>query len=203
MPDTTAEHKKETATPESSKAPQRRNTAGGGTGVQQSRGRRPARRGSRKPRAEFDQKIVSIRRVTRVVAGGRRFSFSVTVIIGDKKGSVGVGMGKAADTALAIEKAYNDAKRSMIQVPLTESRSLPHEVEAKFASSEIFIKPASEKGIIAGSSVRTVLELAGVTDVNAKIFSRSKNAFNNAKAAISALSQVGSLDRRTSRDGKK
>ncbi|MGM0629120.1 MAG: ribosomal protein S5 [Patescibacteria group bacterium] len=148
------------------------------------------RRDNRKPRQEFEQKIISIRRVTRVVAGGRRFSFSVSLVIGDKKGSVGVGMGKASDTALAIEKAYNDAKRSMIKVPLSENMMIPHSVSAKFTSSEIFIKPAPGKGIIAGSSVRTVLELAGVTDVNAKVFSRSKNAFNNAKSAIQALSSI-------------
>ena len=154
----------------------------------QQRGRRPFRRDSRKPRMEFDQKIIGIRRVTRVVAGGRRFSFSVSLVIGDKKGSVGVGMGKASDTALAIEKAYNDAKKSMIKPPLSENMTIPHSVKTKFASSEIFIKPAPGKGLIAGSSVRTVLELAGITDVNAKIFSRSKNSFNNAKATIQALS---------------
>ncbi len=158
--------------------------------VQDRRGRKPVRREARKPRAEFAQKIISIRRVTRVMAGGRRFSFSVSVVIGDKKGSVGVGMGKAGDTALAIEKAYNDAKNSMITVPLTEEMTIPHEVRGKFTSSEIFIKPAPGKGVIAGSSVRTVLELAGVTDVNAKIFSRSKNPFNNAKVAIQVLGQL-------------
>ncbi len=148
------------------------------------------KRDSRKPRMEFDQKIVSIRRVTRVVAGGRRFSFSVCIVIGDKKGSVGVGMGKASDTALAIEKAYNNAKNSMIKVSLKDDMSIPHIVKTKFTSSEVFIKPAPGKGVIAGGSVRTVLELAGITDVNAKIFSRSKNDFNNAKAAIKALSQL-------------
>lgn len=154
----------------------------------QSRGRKPFRRDSRKPRMEFDQKIIGIRRVTRVVAGGRRFSFSVSIVIGNRKGSVGVGMGKASDTALAIEKAYNNAKKLMIKPPLTNEMTVPHSIKTKFASSEIFIKPAPGKGLIAGSSVRTVLELAGVTDVNAKIFSRSKNSFNNAKATIKALS---------------
>jgi small subunit ribosomal protein S5 len=156
--------------------------------ISQSRDR--FKRDSRKPRMEFDQKIVSIRRVTRVVAGGRRFSFSVCIVIGDKKGSVGVGMGKASDTALAIEKAYNNAKNSMIKVSLKDDMSIPHIVKTKFTSSEVFIKPAPGKGVIAGGSVRTVLELAGITDVNAKIFSRSKNDFNNAKAAIKALSQL-------------
>lgn len=177
---------KESAVNNSARAQQGRRDGGF-----QGQGRRGnSRRENRKPRMEFEQKIVSIRRVTRVVAGGRRFSFSVSLVIGDKKGSVGVGMGKATDTALAIEKAYNDAKRSMIKVALDDSMSIPHSVSTKFTSSEVFIKPAPGKGIIAGSSVRTVLELAGITNVNAKVFSRSKNAFNNAKAAIQALSQV-------------
>ncbi len=156
----------------------------------ESRERKQFRREARKPRMEYEQKIVSIRRVTRVVAGGRRFSFSVCLVIGDKKGAVGVGMGKASDTALAIEKAYNNAKRSMIKPALKNDMSIPHSVKTKFASSEVFIKPAPGKGVIAGGSVRTVLELAGITDVNAKIFSRSKNDFNNAKATIQALSSL-------------
>ncbi len=154
------------------------------------RGRKPFRREARRPRMEYEQKIVSIRRVTRVVAGGRRFSFSVCLVIGDRKGSVGVGMGKASDTALAIEKAYNNAKNSIIKPALRSDMSIPHIVRTKFASSEVFIKPAPGKGVIAGGSVRVVLELAGITDVNAKIFSRSKNDFNNAKAAIQALSDL-------------
>ncbi|MFP4539591.1 MAG: ribosomal protein S5 [Candidatus Paceibacterota bacterium] len=152
--------------------------------------KRSFKREVRKPRMEYEQKIISIRRVTRVVAGGRRFSFSVSLVVGDKKGSVGVGMGKASDTALAIEKAYNDAKNAMIKPVLKEDMSIPHTSEAKFTSSEVFVKPAPGKGLIAGGSVRTVLELAGITDVNAKIFSRSKNAFNNARATVVALSKL-------------
>jgi small subunit ribosomal protein S5 len=148
--------------------------------------RRPNRRDARvKP--EFDQKIVSLRRVTRVVAGGRRFSFSVCVVAGNRKGQVGVGMGKAGDTPLAIDKAFRDAKKSMITVNTTKEMSIPHEVQAKFASSVVKLMPAKGKGILAGSSVRTVLELAGLKDVGAKLLSRSKNGANNAKAAIKAL----------------
>ena len=150
------------------------------------RGRRGGRREERQ-RPEFDQKIVSLRRVTRVMAGGRRFSFSVAVVIGDKKGRVGVGIGKASDTQLAIEKAVRDAKKHMITVPMDESGRLPHDVAAKFASSEVMIIPAPGRGLVAGSSVRTVLELAGVKDATAKLLSRSKNKLNNAQAAITAL----------------
>ncbi len=149
----------------------------------------PPRREARvKP--EFDQKIVSLRRVTRVVTGGRRFSFSVGVVIGDRKGRVGVGQGKAGDTPIAIDKAVRDARKNMIQVKMTKSGSIPHEVDAKYSSSRVLIMRAPGKGILAGSSVRTVLEFAGVKEVSAKIFSRSKNKVNNAKAAIKALSEL-------------
>tara|TARA_B100000508_G_scaffold31981_1_gene24568 strand:- start:12639 stop:13295 length:657 start_codon:yes stop_codon:yes gene_type:complete len=150
------------------------------------------RRGGRQERVrpEFDQKIVSIRRVTRVMAGGRRFSFSVSMVIGDKKGKVGVGVGKAGDTQLAIEKAVRDAKKHMIVVPMDKDGRIPHDVRTKFASSEVMIMPAPGRGLVAGSSVRTVLEHAGVKDVTAKIFSRSKNKLNNARAAVEALKQL-------------
>jgi small subunit ribosomal protein S5 len=138
-------------------------------------------------RPEFDQKIISIRRVTRVMAGGRRFSFSVAIVIGDKRGKVGVGIGKAGDTQLAIEKAVRDAKKNMIVVTMNKEGNITNDVHTKYASSEVMIMPAPGRGVVAGSSVRTVLEHAGVKDVTAKIFSRSKNKLNNAKAAIQAL----------------
>ncbi|MCB9814676.1 30S ribosomal protein S5 [Candidatus Nomurabacteria bacterium] len=134
--------------------------------------------------------MVSIRRVTRVMAGGRRFSFSVSMVIGDKKGKVGVGIGKASDTQLAIEKAVRDAKKHMIVVPMDNDGRIPHDVHVKYASSEVMMMPAAGRGLVAGSSVRTVLELAGVKDITAKIFSRSKNKLNNARAAVEALKQL-------------
>lgn len=160
---------------------------GGGAG-----GNRRPRRGARpeRVRPEFDQKIISIRRVTRVMAGGRRFSFSVAMVIGDKKGKVGVGIGKAGDTQLAIEKAIRDAKKDMITVPMNNEGHIPHDVHVKYASSEVMMMPAPGRGLVAGSSVRTVLELAGVKDITAKIFSRSKNKLNNARAAVEALKQL-------------
>ena len=128
-----------------------------------------------------------------MVAGGRRFSFRVTIVAGDRKGEVGVGMGKAADTATAIEKAFRNAKKGVIKVQLTKDFSIPHETEAKFAAAKIILKPASKGwGLIAGSSARTVLDLAGVKNINAKIISRSKNKVNNARATISALQKLKS-----------
>lgn len=156
---------------------------------------RPPRRFGNRPfvereKPEFDHKVINVRRVARVVAGGRRFSFSVVVVAGDRKGRVGVGIGKAGDTSLAIDKAMNQAKKNMIKVPLTENKSIPHEVTAKCESARLSIKPASGRGLIAGSSVRVVLNLAGVKDVNAKIVSRSKDKLNIARATIKALSSL-------------
>lgn len=124
------------------------------------------------------------------MAGGRRFNFSVGIVIGDKKGRVGVGLGKAIDTQLAIEKATRAAKRTMITVDLTKNRSIKHQVASKYCASVVEIKPSAGRGLVAGSSVRTVLELAGVTDVTGKLLSRSKNSINNARAALDALKQV-------------
>lgn len=155
----------------------------------------PRRGGSRPPRAErpkpeFDQKMIDIRRVARVMAGGRRFNFSVTLVAGDRKGRVGVGIGKAGDTSLAIDKAMNNAKKNMIRVPMNKENGIAHEVSAKYGSSKIIIKPAKGRGLVAGSAVRNVLSLAGVHNVNAKITSRSKNKLNIARAAIEALKQL-------------
>ncbi len=179
----------ETNTESATTAPRGRRGQGGDKRNQ----RRPRRGGAARPertRPEFDQKIISIRRVTRVMAGGRRFSFSVAMVIGDKRGKVGVGIGKAGDTQLAIEKAVRDAKKHMIVVPMNKEGHLPHDVHTKYASSEVMIMPAPGRGLVAGSSVRTVLEHAGVKDVTAKIFSRSKNKLNNARAAVEALKQL-------------
>ena len=146
--------------------------------------------GSRDARSEFAQKLIGIRRVARVMAGGRRFNFSVAIVLGDKQGRVGVGLGKAMDTQLAIEKATRMAKRGMITIPLTKNRSISHNVHAKYCASVVEIRPAPGRGLVAGSSVRTVLELAGVTDVTGKLLSRSKNPLNNARAAMDALKSI-------------
>jgi small subunit ribosomal protein S5 len=154
-------------------------------------GSRDSRKPQGKPRSEFDQKIISLRRVTRVVAGGRRFSFSVGLVIGDRNGSVGVGLGKANDTALAIEKAMRDAKKNMITPYLTESKSIPYDVEAKYSASRVMMVPAPSKGLKAGGAMRTILDLLGAKDISGKILSRSKNHTNNARATIKALKKVG------------
>jgi small subunit ribosomal protein S5 len=199
MTDSTAQKENETQMPEVqesivAEAPQR------GRGGY--RGSRPGRAGDRRgprgprrdrggaPRSEFNQKMLGIRRVARVMAGGRRFNFSVCMVLGDKKGRVGVGLGKAADTAAAIDKASRAAKKHMITVDLTKTNSIKHNISAKYAASVIEIRPSPGRGLVAGSAVRTILELAGVTDVTAKVLSRSHNSINNARAAIEALKQV-------------
>lgn len=155
-----------------------------------------ARRGSRKggPREdrvkEFDQKILTIRRVTRVASGGRRFSFSVAIVIGNRKGSVGVGTGKAGDTTIAIDKAARNAKKNLIKINRTKNLSIAHQLEAKYSSAEIMIMPAKGRGLISGSAVRDVLDLGGVNDVVTKILSGSKNRLNIARATIKALQQL-------------
>jgi small subunit ribosomal protein S5 len=121
------------------------------------------------------------------MAGGRRFSFSVTVVIGDKKGRVGVGLGKGADTALAIDKAVRSAKKALITVPLTKTRSIAHAITAPYASSTVEIIPSPGRGVVAGSAMRVVIEYAGITDVIAKIQTRSKNKLTIARATVEAL----------------
>jgi small subunit ribosomal protein S5 len=161
------------ATEEGARPPRRGGQ--GGRDNREKNARRPRRGGRREERvrSEFDQKIIEIRRVARVVAGGRRFSFSVAVAIGNRKGKVGVGIGKAGDTQLAIEKAARDARRHLFEVPMNKHQHIPHDVQVKLGASQVMIMPAPGRGLVAGSSVRTMLELAGVKDVTAKILSRS------------------------------
>jgi small subunit ribosomal protein S5 len=137
---------------------------------------------------EFDQKILNIRRVTRVTKGGKRMNFSIAMAVGNRKGSVGVGTGKANDTSAAIDKAYRNAKKNVIQLNLTKTMSIPHDVSAKYSSGRVMIIPAPGRGVSAGSAMKNVIELAGINDVTAKIISPSKNKLNISRAAIMALS---------------
>lgn len=154
-------------------------------------------------RGEFEQVTIDARRVARVMAGGRRFNFSLVVVIGDRKGRVGVGLGKGVDTALAIDKATRDAKRHLFTVLRTSSNSIPHSVMAKYASSTVEIIPSRGRGLVAGSAVRTVLDLAGVTDVVTKIHTRSKNKLTIARATVAALKQLRLPAESSSTSGKK
>lgn len=155
------------------------------------RTKNPRRGGHGRPeriKPEFDQKILNIRRVTRVTKGGKRLNFSVHMVVGDKKGTVGVGTGKANDTSLAIDKAYRNAKKNIMHLNLTKTMSIPHSVEAKYCSGRVIMMPAKGRGVSAGSALKNVIELAGIRDITAKIISPSKNKLNIARAAIIALS---------------
>ncbi|MEI8327800.1 MAG: 30S ribosomal protein S5 [Candidatus Taylorbacteria bacterium] len=173
----------------------------GGTGAPQQGG--PGRGGPRGARSgdrervkpEFDSKIIDIRRVTRVTSGGRRMNFSVAVVAGDHKGRVGVGLGKGIDTAGSVEKATREAKKNMIRIPLSPQMTIPHAVEAKYGSAMIKIFPARGSGVVAGSSARAVIELAGIKDICAKFLSGSKNRLNNARATIEALKKLSKSPR--------
>lgn len=152
--------------------------------------KRPPRKDNRSRREDafpdYSEKVVDIARVTKVVKGGRRFSFSAFVVVGNKKGRVGFGHGKANEVPDAIKKAIKDAQNNLIDVPVLKG-TVPHEIQAKFLASKVMLKPASKgKGLIASGTVRAVVELAGYTDIVTKTYgSRSKS--NTVKAAVKAL----------------
>jgi small subunit ribosomal protein S5 len=141
---------------------------------------------------ELEERVVQINRVSKVVKGGRRFSFSTVVVVGDGKGHVGVGMGKAAEVPEAIRKGTEAAKKNIIRVPLVNT-TIPHEVMTKFAATKVMIRPAAPgTGVIAGRGVRPVVEAAGIKDILSKVYG-SNNPVNVVKAAFQALSELISL----------
>ncbi len=143
-----------------------------------------------KKTSEFKEKVLDLRRVTRVVAGGKRFRFRATVVIGDEKGRVGVGIDKGLNVAQSVDKAKISARKKLINVPIFGT-TIPHEVEAKFSAAKVIIKPApAGHGLKAGGAVRQVLLLAGVRDASAKCLGRTKNKLTNALATIEALKRI-------------
>lgn len=152
--------------------------------------RRPTRRQGGSVRSEFDQRMLAIRRVTRVSSGGRRFSFSVVMAIGNGRGKIGVGIGKAGDTSLAIDKALKNAKKNIVEIKTTKSMSIPHSSEAKYASAIVTIRPAAGRGVVAGSAVRDLVELGGIKDIVGKVRSGSKNKLNIANATLRAFKKL-------------
>lgn len=143
---------------------------------------------------EFEEKVIDIARVTRVVKGGRRFRFRATVVIGDGKGRVGVGVGKGSEVMTSITKAVSSAKKNMVTIPLN-GKTIPHEVNVRFAGARVMLKPASAgTGVIAGGAVRSVVEVAGIHDVLGKSLGSSSKV-NNAYATIVALTQLKAIVR--------
>ena len=138
---------------------------------------------------EFEEEVIQVDRVTRVVKGGRRLRFRATVVIGDKKGRVGYGIGKSQEVQLAIQKAVSKAKRNLIKVPIYKG-TIPHTIQVKFKAAKVFLRPAAEgTGIIAGGAVRKMLDLAGVKNVLSKSIG-SNNRLNTTKATYEALTKL-------------
>lgn len=163
---------------------QKRNQSNGG-------GYRGPKKGGRdeRPKDDMEQRILEVARVTRVMAGGKRMNFRACVAIGDKKGNVGVGLGKGADVTMAVNKAVNRAKKTMVNVPMV-NETIPHEVYLKMGAAKQLFKPAKKgRGVIAGGVSRVILELAGVKNVTSKALG-SNNKVNNARCTIEALRQL-------------
>ncbi len=141
--------------------------------------------------SSLKEKVLDLRRVTRVVAGGKRFKFRATVVVGDEKGKIGIGLGKGVDVAQAVGKAKLKATRNMMTVDLKDGHTIAHEVYAKYSAAKVLIKPAAlGHGLRAGGAVRSVLALAGVRDATSKCLGRTPNKLTNAWATIEALKML-------------
>ena len=140
---------------------------------------------------EFKERVLDMRRVTRVVAGGKRFRFRCTIVLGDERGRVGIGVAKGLDVQQAIAKAKAEAKKNMIAVSLVDGRTIAHEVTAKYSAANVLLKPGSMgHGLRAGGAVRFVLAFAGVKDATAKCLGRTPNKLTNAMATVEALKKL-------------
>jgi small subunit ribosomal protein S5 len=147
---------------------------------------------SRDNKVEWSERVVAIQRVTKVVKGGKKMSFRAVVVVGDEKGQVGVGVGKAGDVITAVRKGVSDGKKNVITVPLTSSNSIPHKIDGRFGAAKLILRPSAPgSGVIAGGSIRTVLELAGVKNILSKQLG-SNNLLNNARATVNGLSNLRS-----------
>jgi small subunit ribosomal protein S5 len=139
---------------------------------------------------EWQKRIVKIRKIVKVVKGGKKYRYGIIVAVGDEKGQVGLGIGKAEDVVEAVDKATNDAKRHLIKIPLTKNYSIPYIIRGRYGAARIIIKPGNfGSGIFAGGSVRAILELSGIQNISAKQL-RCDNLLNNGRAAICALNSI-------------
>ena len=140
---------------------------------------------------EFENEVLDISRVERMTAGGRRLRFRTLVVVGDKKGRVGVGTAKGKDVQQAIEKANKKAQKEVVKIVITENGTIPHEIKAKFGAAVVLLKPQSEgRGLVAGGTVRAICAMAGIENISGKILGNTRNKLNNAKATIKALQSL-------------
>lgn len=147
-----------------------------------------------KTKSEWLERVVSIQRVTKVVKGGKKMSFRAVIVVGNEQGKVGVGVGKAGDVITAVSKGVTDGKKNVISIPLTSSNSIPHPTNGRFGAAKLILRPSAPgSGVIAGSSIRTVLELAGIKNILSKQLG-SNNLLNNARATINGLSLLRSYN---------
>lgn len=145
------------------------------------------KREQKREKPEFDQQIIDLARVTRVTKGGKQLNFRCCVLLGNKKGTVGYGVQKGADVQLAVDKAVAQAKKNLIQIPIIHD-TIPHRVEAKYKAGKVMLQPAPKgSGIIAGSVIRLILDMAGVPNASAKMLGKTNNKITNVKAVFSAL----------------
>ncbi len=148
----------------------------------------PVIQNKQKSENEFEDKVLEIRRVVRVVAGGKRFSFRSVVVLGDKQGRVGIGVGKGLDVAESIRKAKLAARKNVVRIHLDRGRTIVYDVDAKYGAARVRLKPAKKgHGLIAGGAARVVLELAGIKDITAKLIGTTGNKLNNALVTLRAL----------------
>ena len=143
---------------------------------------------------QWEERVVQVKRVTKVVKGGKKLSFRAVLVIGNSKGQVGVGVGKASDVIGAVKKGISDAKKHIINIPMTRYKSIPHPIQGISGAAKIMLRPsATGSGVIAGGSTRTVLELAGIRNILAKQLG-SNNQLNNARAVLNALANLRTLE---------
>ncbi len=148
---------------------------------------------------EFESEVLEINRVERMASGGRRLRFRALVIAGDKKGRVGAGLAKGTDVQQAIEKATKRAQREMIKIPITKEGTISHEVKAKYGAATVLLKPQSEgRGLVAGGTLRTICNMAGIENISGKLLGNTRNKLNNSRATLKALQQLKPIEEKGS-----